>query len=136
MWRSNARLHVAIIHNYKWQGGISTTLLIKNWTFQGSPEFCLRESLRSVVARSIRRKVCASCHGGVWRSGYPDKSAGQPPKQRPRHTSSTGRGPESRQKNCRGAKSRPAGCIYMWGEVGRGNELGDVRNQGSAEEEI
>jgi hypothetical protein len=30
-----------------------TTLLIKNWTFQGPPEFCLRDTLRSVVAKSI-----------------------------------------------------------------------------------
>jgi hypothetical protein len=46
------------------------------------------------------------------------------------------KGPRTAKKKREGAKSWPAGCIYMWGEGGGGTSRGDVRTQGSAEEEV
>ena len=103
-----------------------TTLLIKNWTFQGPPEFYFSDTLRSVIAKSIRRKGCAFCHGGVLRSGYPDKSAGQPPKQRPGHISSTGQGPENRKKETRRCQVL-AGRLHLHvGGRGKGERAGGM----------
>ena len=93
-----------------------TTPLIEIRTFQTPSDFCSRDTSRDAFGEKVSvlvLGVCVALRAQIKvRVSLPTKGL-----------SRTGQGPENPQTKCKGAKSRPAGCIYMWGGgAGRGSE--------------